>query len=63
MMMGILKDSRDFLVPRFCPWIERSMELASRLEASAYVSCFFFVLLTEVACVWKGVPKEAGSRL
>lgn len=62
-MMGILKDSRDFLVPRFCPWIERTEELASRLEASAYVSSFFFVLFTEVACIWKSVPKEAGSCL
>jgi hypothetical protein len=33
-MMGILKDYGDFLVPRFCLWIERTMELASRLEAN-----------------------------
>lgn len=38
MMLGILKDSRDSLVPRFCPWVERTVELASRPEASAYAS-------------------------
>lgn len=61
LMMGILKDSRDFLVPRFCPWIERTEELASRLEASAYVSSFFFVLFTEWPVFGRVSPRRLAA--